>query len=96
MTIGGSSVVSSICSSAAPRWRDCPPEYDPYTTIYNRFNRWAKRGRWGAIFEGLVNCGKDSLTLSIDSTSIILPTLTATLTTIALDDSSLRWLEINT
>jgi transposase len=22
------------------RWRDCPPEYGPYTTIYNRFNRW--------------------------------------------------------
>src|SRR5215471_5686306 len=25
------------------RWRDCPPDYGPYTTIYNRFNRWAKR-----------------------------------------------------
>ena len=21
------------------RWRDCPPEYGPYTIIYNRFNR---------------------------------------------------------
>jgi transposase len=52
------------------RWRDCPPEYGPYTTIYNRFNRWAKRGRWRAIFEALANCGKDSVTLSIDSTSI--------------------------
>ena len=31
------------------RWRDCPPDYGPYTTIYNRFNRWAKRGRWCAI-----------------------------------------------
>src|SRR4051794_38829508 len=40
------------------RWRDCPPEYGPYTTIYNRFNRWAKRGRWQAIFEALANCGK--------------------------------------
>jgi transposase len=52
------------------RWRDCPPEYGPYTTIYNRFNRWAKRGRWQAIFEALANCGKTSVTLSIDSTSI--------------------------
>ena len=52
------------------RWRDCPPEYGPYTTIYNRFNRWSKRGRWGAIFEALANCGKHSVTLSIDSTSI--------------------------
>jgi transposase len=24
------------------RWRDCPPEYGPYTTIYNRFNRWVE------------------------------------------------------
>jgi hypothetical protein len=28
------------------RWRDCPPAYGPYTTIYNRFNRWSKQGVW--------------------------------------------------
>src|SRR6516162_6831474 len=48
------------------RWRDCPPEYGPYTTTYNRFNRWSKRGRWGAIFEALANCGKHSVILSIE------------------------------
>jgi transposase len=26
------------------RWCDCPPEYGPPTTIYNRFVRWARRG----------------------------------------------------
>src|SRR5271169_598239 len=26
------------------RWCDCPPEYGPPTTIYNRFVRWAERG----------------------------------------------------
>ena len=52
------------------RWRDCPPEYGPYTTIYNRFNRWAKRGRWQAIFEALAKLGKNSVALSLDSTSI--------------------------
>jgi transposase len=52
------------------RWRDCPPEYGPSTTIYNRFNRWSKRGHWQAIFKALANGGKDSVTLSIDSTSI--------------------------
>ena len=51
-------------------WRDCPREYGPYTTIYNRFNRWAKRGRWQAIFEALAKLGKDSVALSLDSTSI--------------------------
>src|SRR5205823_1858634 len=42
------------------RWRDCPREYGPYTTVYNRFNRWAKRGRWCAIFEALAKPGKDA------------------------------------
>ena len=28
------------------RWCDCPPEYGPPTTIYNRFVRWARRGLW--------------------------------------------------
>ena len=52
------------------RWRDCPAEYGPYTTIYNRFNRWSKRGRWSVIFKALANCGRHGVTLSIDSTSI--------------------------
>lgn len=52
------------------RWRDCPREYGPYTTIYNRFNRWSKRGRWRAIFEALAKLGKDAVTLSLDSTSV--------------------------
>src|SRR5512139_1733392 len=52
------------------RWRDCPNEYGPYTTVYNRFNRWAKRGRWQAIFEALAKLGKTSVTLSLDSTSV--------------------------
>jgi transposase len=52
------------------RWRDCPREYGPYTTIYNRFNRWAKRGRWQQMFEALAQLGKDAVALSLDSTSI--------------------------
>ena len=32
------------------RWRDCPPDYGPYTTIYNRFNRWSQQGVWTGIF----------------------------------------------
>ena len=63
-----SGIIHMLQSGA--RWRDCPAEYGPYTTIYNRFNRWAKRGRWQAVFDALANCGKDSVTLSIDSTSI--------------------------
>ena len=35
------------------RWRDCPPDYGPYTTIYNRFNRWSRQGVWTGIFYAL-------------------------------------------
>ena len=31
------------------RRRDCPPEYGPYTTVYNRFNRWSRQGLWREI-----------------------------------------------
>ena len=36
------------------RWRDCPSEYGAYTTIYNRFYRWAKAGIWQRILDDLV------------------------------------------
>lgn len=35
------------------RWRDCPAAYGPHTTIYNRFNRWSKRGIWQALLARL-------------------------------------------
>ena len=34
-------------------WRDLPERYGPYTTVYNRFNRWAKAGVWLRVFEAL-------------------------------------------
>lgn len=52
------------------RWRDCPPEYGPYTTIYNRFNRWSKRGRWQAIFAALATDATEPVALALDSTSV--------------------------
>ena len=35
------------------RWRDCPEVYGPYTTIYDRFNRWSRQGIWTDIFYAL-------------------------------------------
>jgi transposase len=37
------------------RWCDCPSEYGPSTTVYNRFNRWSKAGIWRAILQQLVS-----------------------------------------
>src|SRR5437868_8534386 len=46
-----SGIVHMLRSGA--RWRDCPTAYGPYTTIYNRFNRWSRQGVWLEIFEVL-------------------------------------------
>ena len=40
------------------RWCDCPPEYGPPTTIYNRFVRWAERGVWERLFRELAGRGR--------------------------------------
>ena len=50
-------------------WRDLPERYGPYTTAYNRFNRWSRRGIWKNIFDRLASKSRDSLYL-IDSTIV--------------------------
>jgi transposase len=50
-------------------WRDLPERYGPYTTVYNRFNRWAKRGVWLRMFEALAERSPQSLQL-IDSSIV--------------------------
>lgn len=50
-------------------WRDLPERYGPYTTVYNRYNRWAKAGIWLRIFEALSAQSPQSLQL-IDSSII--------------------------
>ena len=52
------------------RWCDCPPEYGPPTTIYNRFVRWARRGVWENLFRELAENGRATDTQMIDSTHV--------------------------
>ena len=52
------------------RWSDCPAEYGPPTTIYNRFVRWAERGVWERLFRELAARGRSTKTQMIDSTHI--------------------------
>ena len=63
-----SGIVHMLRSGA--RWRDCPPEYGPYTTIYNRFNRWSRQGLWFEIFEALTGSTGLIGTVAIDSSTI--------------------------
>ncbi len=61
-----SGIVHMLWSGA--RWRDCPPAYGPYTTVYNRFNRWSRQGVWYAIFEALTGHSGVYGSVAIDST----------------------------
>jgi transposase len=49
--------------------RDLPERYGPYTSVYNRFNRWAKAGVWLRVLEALAARSPQSLQL-IDSSII--------------------------
>jgi transposase len=57
-----------ILRTGAP-WRDLPERYGPRTTVYNRYNRWAKSGVWLRIFEALAERSPGSLHL-IDSSIV--------------------------
>jgi transposase len=52
------------------RWRDCPAEYGPPTTIYNRYHRWAQRGRWQRLFAQVAASGAVPDELALDSTHV--------------------------
>ena len=52
------------------RWCDCPAEYGPSTTIYNRFNRWSNRGFWLRLLDALVDAGAVTRSTAIDSTYV--------------------------
>ncbi len=41
-----------VLRTGAP-WRDLPERYGPYTTCYNRFNRWRKAGVWDRIMDAV-------------------------------------------
>ena len=34
-------------------WRDLPREFGPWKTVFNRFDRWSKSGRWSRLFSAL-------------------------------------------
>ncbi|MCY4141941.1 MAG: IS5 family transposase [Rhodobacteraceae bacterium] len=40
-------------------WRDLPERYGPYTTCYDRDNRWSKNGIWASIMKELQRLAGD-------------------------------------
>lgn len=52
------------------RWRDCPSAYGKRTTVYNRFNRWSRRGFWKAMLADLAKSGWAGDAAAIDSSYV--------------------------
>lgn len=52
------------------RWPALPDAYGPYTTVFNWYNRWCKRGRWQAILAALVACADAPTLAMIDSSAV--------------------------
>lgn len=48
-------------------WRDLPAEFGSWKTVFNRFDRWAKRGKWKRLLEAL-QTDRDDEWHSLDST----------------------------
>ena len=48
-------------------WRDLPGEFGPWKSVFNRFDRWAKTGKWQRLFDA-VRTDVDREWFSIDST----------------------------
>ena len=52
------------------RWQDCPSEYGPHKTIYNRFARWSERGIWQKIFESVAGSCDSPTQVALDSSHV--------------------------
>ena len=50
-------------------WRDLPARYGPYTTCYNRFNRWRKAGIWDQLMDAITEAYDGDIQM-IDSSSV--------------------------
>ncbi len=52
------------------RWRYCPADYGPHTTVHDRYNRWSRRGFWRAMLAALAEAGWITKTAALDSTYV--------------------------
>ena len=52
------------------RWKDCPPEYGPHKTIYNRFARWSEKGVWQKLLAAVAGTRDTPEQVALDSSHV--------------------------
>ena len=50
-------------------WRDLPSDFGPWKTVFNRFDRWSKSGKWQRLMKAL-QVDVDSEWFSLDATIV--------------------------
>ncbi|MBV2149179.1 transposase [Sphingobium sp. AS12] len=71
-TVSNRSIINGIfwlLRCGAP-WRDVPPKYGSWKTIYRRFRRWSEAGVWETVVVTLAEVMADSGRYSIDTTTV--------------------------
>lgn len=59
-----------IARTGAP-WRDLPPEFGAWNSVYQQFRRWTLSGVWDVLLEALAEIDPDAAALQmIDSTTV--------------------------
>ena len=57
-----------VLRTGAP-WRDLPPDYGPWKSVYTRFSRWSEKGVLQAVFDALAQ-ERDGEGYMIDATIV--------------------------
>ena len=57
-----------IAKTGAP-WRDLPERFGNWNSVFQRYNRWCKRGVWQCVLE-ILDCDPDLEHLLLDSTIV--------------------------
>ena len=52
------------------RWMDCPRDYGPAKTIYNRYNRWSAKRFWIGMLNALADAARVPVATSIDASYV--------------------------
>jgi transposase len=52
------------------RWQDCPKDYGPHKTVYNRFARWSERGVWQKTFDSVASPAEPPEQAALDSSHV--------------------------